>query len=36
MTHTAWEAAVQEAIRRIEALDCVTGKIVLLRKEELN
>ena len=36
MTHTAREEAVQEAIKRIEALDCVTGKIVLLRKEELH
>lgn len=36
MTHTAREDAVQEAIRRIEALDSVTGKIILLRKEELN
>ena len=36
MTHTAREDAVQEAIRRIESLDSVAGKVILLRKEELN
>ena len=36
MTHTAREDAVQEAIKRIEALDSVTGRVILLRKEELN
>ncbi len=35
MTHSAKEAAVQKAIRTMQALSSVNGPIVLLRKEEL-
>ena len=34
-THLAREESVQAAIRCLEALPCVSGKIVLIRKEEL-
>lgn len=36
MTHSTTEGAIRRAVRTIEALESVTSRVVLLRKEELN
>ena len=36
MTHSAVEGAVLDAIAAIEALPTTRGKVVMIRKEELN